>query len=76
MLEVVSALIAPACLYVLDEPSAGLDPARKTILGRLIAGRAETSPVLIATQDHDWLRSLGASVFDLDSGKQGLEAPD
>lgn len=68
MLEVVAALIAPACLYVLDEPSAGLDPARKAMLGRLIAERAEASPVLIATQDHDWLRALGASVVDLDSG--------
>jgi energy-coupling factor transporter ATP-binding protein EcfA2 len=70
MLEVVSALIAPACLYVLDEPSAGLDPARKAVLASLIAGRAESSPVLIATQDVDWLANFGASIVDLDSGNR------
>ena len=68
MLEVVAALIAPASLYVLDEPSAGLDPVRRSVLGSLIAERAAGSPVLIASQDVEWLRSLGASIAVLDPG--------
>lgn len=74
LLEVVSALIAPACLYALDEPSAGLDPARKALLGSLIARRAASRPVLIATQDCDWLVSLGGRVVDLNSRKQPVSA--
>jgi energy-coupling factor transporter ATP-binding protein EcfA2 len=65
VLEVVAALISPACLHVLDEPTAGLDPSRKAALGRVVTRLAEAGPVLIATQDAEWLRGLGARVFCL-----------
>ena len=60
LIEVVGALIAPACLVLLDEPTAGLDAGRKEGLGRLTCRRAEGGPVMIATQDRDWASSLGA----------------
>jgi energy-coupling factor transporter ATP-binding protein EcfA2 len=63
--QVVAALIAPASLVVLDEPTAGLDGARKRILAMLTRRRAAADPVLIATQDTTWLSGLGARVVAL-----------
>jgi energy-coupling factor transporter ATP-binding protein EcfA2 len=53
MVEVVAALIAPAGLVVLDEPTAGLDPARRDGVARLVARRAAAgdAPVVVASQD-------------------------
>lgn len=62
--QVVAALIAPASLVVLDEPTAGLDGARRKVLAALIRRRAATDPVLIATQDMPWSRGLGARVVE------------
>ncbi len=73
LLEVVAAIVSPAALYALDEPTAGLDPFRKVALGRLLVGLAESKPVLIATQDDFWLRSLGSRVIDL--GRVTAEPP-
>jgi energy-coupling factor transport system ATP-binding protein len=66
ILEIVSALIAPAALYVLDEPTAGLDPARRAALAGMISTLAESRPVLAASQDREWLEDVGSNVVDLD----------
>lgn len=65
ILEVVAALISPSCLHVLDEPTAGLDTPRRAALGRLITRLAEANPVLIATQDLEWLRGIGSRIVCL-----------
>jgi len=60
LVETVGALIAPAGLILLDEPTAGLDARRRHGLAALILARAATTPVVIASQDRGWLESLGA----------------
>jgi energy-coupling factor transporter ATP-binding protein EcfA2 len=62
LIEVVGALIAPACLVLLDEPTAGLDAKRREALSRLTARRAEGVPVVVATQDHEWVETLEAQI--------------
>jgi energy-coupling factor transport system ATP-binding protein len=59
LVEVIGALIAPASLVLLDEPTAGLDPARRAGLARLVVRRAEADPVLVATQDAAWVSMVG-----------------
>jgi energy-coupling factor transporter ATP-binding protein EcfA2 len=72
LIEVTAALIAPAGTVLLDEPTAGLDPARRAALARLVAGRAResggtgaTTPIVAATQDREWAASLGARILEL-----------
>ena len=60
MVQVIGALIAPAGLLCLDEPTAGLDPMRRMALGALIARRAEKGPVLVASQDAGWISAWAA----------------
>jgi energy-coupling factor transport system ATP-binding protein len=62
ILEVVAALIAPSCLLALDEPTAGLDPARRAALAALVREVSEDRPILVATQDHSWAEAVAASV--------------
>jgi energy-coupling factor transport system ATP-binding protein len=62
ILEVVAALIAPSCLLVLDEPTAGLDPPRRAALAALVRKVSEDRPVLVATQDRAWAEDVAASV--------------
>ena len=65
VVAVLAALLAPASLLALDEPTAGLDPGRASALLDLVAERAERGPVLVASQDLGWAESLGADVFQL-----------
>ncbi|HKQ57420.1 MAG TPA: ATP-binding cassette domain-containing protein, partial [Candidatus Eisenbacteria bacterium] len=66
LVEVVGALMAPACLVLLDEPTAGLDLARREALAGLVLERARRVPVLVATQDLEWAASLGARPWTID----------
>lgn len=66
LVAVVAALICPARMIILDEPTAGLDAGRRTALGELVAERAERDPGLIATQDLSWATGLGAKLVRLD----------
>jgi energy-coupling factor transporter ATP-binding protein EcfA2 len=68
MVEVVAALIAPAGLVILDEPTAGLDGARRDGLATLVARRAGTgdAPVVVASQDRVFVAALEARVIALD----------
>lgn len=67
---IVGALVAPAALRVLDEPTAGLDPSRRAALAGLISRVSRNAPVLVASQDIAWARSMGAQNYVL--GSQGL----
>lgn len=65
VLEVVGALIAPASLVLLDEPTAGLDPSRRMALGELVVRRAAATPCIVASQDVDWVEGVGARIVTL-----------
>jgi len=65
LVEVIGALIAPSSLVLSDEPTAGLDAGRRTTLARLVERRAESDPVVIASQDVDWVGRTGARCFHL-----------
>ncbi|HEY2954404.1 MAG TPA: ATP-binding cassette domain-containing protein [Candidatus Eisenbacteria bacterium] len=73
LVQVVAALVAPASLVLLDEPTAGLDRDRRSALAGLVMERAAESAVLVASQDAEWLSWVGARVHPL--GEAGLAAP-
>ena len=60
MVSLVGALIAPASLVALDEPTAGLDAPARAALAGLVADSARQYAVLVASQDGEWLERLGA----------------
>jgi energy-coupling factor transporter ATP-binding protein EcfA2 len=60
LLSLVGGLIAPASLYVLDEPTAGLDARRREALAVILGEVARGSAVLVASQDGPWLEGLGS----------------
>ncbi len=72
LVEIVAALIAPACLYLLDEPTAGLDPTRRAALQEVVRRISLRAPLLVATQDRDWLLELHATLHEL--GRVGRTA--
>ena len=59
LVEIVAALIAPASLLALDEPTGGLDPCRRAILATLVADQASRTAVVVASQDAEWVARLG-----------------
>lgn len=67
LVEVIGALIAPSSLVVLDEPTAGLDVDRRAALVRLVQCRAWSDPVLVASQDVDWVSRVGARCYPVGS---------
>jgi len=68
LIEVVAGLIAPARLLALDEPSAGLDARRREGLAEIIRDRAQTGPIVLASQDREWVAVFAASVLSLGHG--------
>jgi energy-coupling factor transport system ATP-binding protein len=60
LVQAVAVLLAPASAVLLDEPTAGLDPARRLALAALVGERAASCPILVASQDLEWLGWLGA----------------
>ena len=65
LVELVAGLIAPAGLLALDEPTGGLDPFRRSVLADLVRNRAERGAIVVASQDPEWIGSLGCRSFDL-----------
>jgi len=64
-LSLVATLIAPASLYVLDEPTAGLDSGRRLVLAGFVAELSRGAAVLLASQDGAWLDELAAHCHQL-----------
>jgi ABC-type multidrug transport system ATPase subunit len=60
LLALVAALIAPASLYVLDEPTAGLDSGRRLVLAGFVEELSEQAAVMLASQDGGWLDEFAA----------------
>src|SRR5258705_12448287 len=67
VLQITGALIAPASVLILDEPTAGLDSATRQKLALLVKDRARTGAVLVATQDRNWAEGLDALRIQLPS---------
>jgi len=65
VVSVLGALLAPAALVLLDEPTAGLDETRRRAVGRWVAEAGRRRPVLIASQDEAWLRATAARVVEI-----------
>ena len=66
-LRIVATLVAPASIVLLDEPTAGLAPDRRGALAAAVRERSRSAPILMATQDKEWLSSLSAANFALGS---------
>ena len=60
LLSLVAALIAPASLVVLDEPTAGLDSRHRLALAGLVEELSRRSTFLLASQDGAWLDGFAA----------------
>jgi len=65
LVEVIAALISPASLILLDEPTAGLDRECRSALGEMVIRRSEGTSCLVATQDLGWVAGLGAMTWSL-----------
>lgn len=59
LVELVAALVAPAGILALDEPTGGLDSRKRQVLAGLVRDRARESAVLVASQDTEWVEGLG-----------------
>jgi energy-coupling factor transporter ATP-binding protein EcfA2 len=76
LVALAAALLSPANLLLLDEPTAGLDLNRCEAIANLVQLRATRSAVVIATQDLPWANRLSAGWFhlgirDLERDKSG-----
>jgi len=60
LLSLVAALIAPASLVALDEPTAGLDPGRRLALAGIVEELSRGAALLLASQDGAWLDGFAA----------------
>jgi energy-coupling factor transporter ATP-binding protein EcfA2 len=74
LVQSVAALVAPASVLLLDEPTAGLDPWRRTALAALVSDRASRRPVVVASQDAEWLERLGARMHLVGDGPSRRES--
>lgn len=64
----IGAIVAPASLLALDEPTAGLDPVRRAALGEILGRHSRRCLVAIASQDTGWLEALGARILTIPPG--------
>ena len=53
-------------LLVLDEPTRGVDPERKSELARLLRGEAPSRGTLIVTHDLPWIAEVADRIVSLD----------
>jgi energy-coupling factor transporter ATP-binding protein EcfA2 len=65
LLQIVAALITPASVVLLDEPTCGLDPDRRRVLATLVRRIGERVPILVAGQDRDWHERVSAERLEV-----------
>ncbi|MEU7046851.1 ABC transporter ATP-binding protein [Streptomyces lavenduligriseus] len=70
------ALVADAAVYVLDEPTAGLDPAAGELVMEHLRGRAAAgSTVLVSSHDLDAVERTASDLVLLDEGRLRAHLP-
>jgi energy-coupling factor transporter ATP-binding protein EcfA2 len=74
--EVIAAMAAPASVYVLDEPTAGLDGLRRAKLAEILCELSERRPLIIATQDREWLSAMGVTPLEITQAAGAQDPPD
>jgi len=67
ILSLAGALVAPASLLAIDEPTAGLDPSRRVALAGLIEESGSRRALLLASQDREWLSRLAMRTYLIDA---------
>jgi energy-coupling factor transporter ATP-binding protein EcfA2 len=67
MLSLAGALVTPASLLAIDEPTAGLDAGRRAALAGLIAETGTRRALLLASQDREWLSRVAMRAHSLDA---------
>ena len=71
-MAIAAALAADPAVLLLDEPTRGMDPARRAALARLIRARAATGrAIVLATHDRRFAAACGAEVHELVDGRLG-----
>jgi energy-coupling factor transport system ATP-binding protein len=69
---IAAALAADPAVLLLDEPTRGMDPARRAALARLIRARAATGrAIVVATHDRRFAAACGGAVHELADGRLG-----
>jgi energy-coupling factor transport system ATP-binding protein len=74
LLTLAGALLSPAGLLALDEPTVGLDRQRAAVVASWVAERSREVPTLVATQDLEWTARLAASSVTLGGAEGGCHA--
>jgi ABC-type multidrug transport system ATPase subunit len=67
------ALAAPVSLFIVDEPTASLDPATRETVFRLFRERAGTATLVVSSHRLDEVRRLADRVVVLDGGRIALD---
>ena len=60
LVSIVATMLTPASLFLLDEPTCGLDPARSRTIAGWVRSLSDRCPVVVATQDHEWIDQVRA----------------
>jgi energy-coupling factor transporter ATP-binding protein EcfA2 len=74
VLQIAGTLISPSPLWILDEPTAGLDPSTRRRLGRIVLELSKEGALLVATQDREWVAEVSARHISLASRTKGQMA--
>jgi energy-coupling factor transporter ATP-binding protein EcfA2 len=75
LVQLAGALLAPAGVVLLDEPTAGLDPGRREALAVEVRRRGLRAPVLTASQDGGWLDRVAGGRIRLAGRMRSARVP-